>query len=100
MRRSVDLPQPEGPTNTTNSPELTARSMPWITSTAPYDFTTLRSRTSDIAGRLHLDTGLRDAGVDDQVLPRDSARLVRGEEQRRARDVVDGQPELQALLSR
>jgi len=35
IRSSVDLPQPEGPTNTTNSPDLIVRSMPWITLTAP-----------------------------------------------------------------
>ena len=33
-RSSVDLPQPDGPTNTTNSPSATARSMPWITRVA------------------------------------------------------------------
>jgi hypothetical protein len=35
MRRSVDLPQPEGPTKTQNSPCSTCRSMPLMTSTAP-----------------------------------------------------------------
>ena len=35
MRSSVDLPQPDGPTNTTNSPDSTSRSMPWITSLLP-----------------------------------------------------------------
>ena len=34
-RRSVDLPQPEGPTNTANSPFLMSRSTPLITLTAP-----------------------------------------------------------------
>ena len=33
MRSSVDLPQPEGPTSTTNSPSAISRSMPWMTST-------------------------------------------------------------------
>src|SRR5262245_16390581 len=33
--RSVDLPQPEGPTSTANSPEDTLRSMPRSTSTGP-----------------------------------------------------------------
>ena len=32
---SVDLPQPEGPTKTTNSPSATARSTDLITSTSP-----------------------------------------------------------------
>ena len=35
MRRSVDLPHPDGPTNTTNSPDFTVRSMPWMTSLVP-----------------------------------------------------------------
>jgi hypothetical protein len=35
IRRSVDLPQPEGPTKTQNSPCSTCRSMPLMTSTAP-----------------------------------------------------------------
>ena len=32
---SVDLPQPEGPTKTANSPGSIRRSMPWITGTLP-----------------------------------------------------------------
>ena len=35
MRSSVDLPQPEGPTNTTNSPDAISRSIPWMTLTGP-----------------------------------------------------------------
>ncbi len=35
IRSSVDLPQPEGPTMTTNSPSATSISMPWITATWP-----------------------------------------------------------------
>ena len=38
MRSSVDLPQPDGPTKTTNSPSFTSRSMPFSTSTVPKDF--------------------------------------------------------------
>src|SRR5687768_9697618 len=38
MRNSVDLPQPDGPTKTTNSPSVTSRSMPFSTSTEPKDF--------------------------------------------------------------
>ena len=30
MRRSVDLPQPEGPTKTRNSPSAISTSTPWI----------------------------------------------------------------------
>ena len=35
MRSSVDLPQPEGPTKTANSPGSIVRSMPWMTGTVP-----------------------------------------------------------------
>ena len=35
MRSSVDLPQPEGPTKTTNSPFSIARSTPLMTLTLP-----------------------------------------------------------------
>src|SRR6476661_7189676 len=36
----VDLPQPEGPTKTTNSPSVTSRLMPFSTSTGPKAFFT------------------------------------------------------------
>src|SRR5687768_2218869 len=50
MRRSrVDLPQPEGPTNTTNSPSLIARSTSWITCARPKLLHTPLSVTSAIA---------------------------------------------------
>ena len=42
MRSRVDLPQPDGPTSTTNSPSRTSRSIPWITGTLPKTFCTLR----------------------------------------------------------
>ena len=35
MRSSVDLPQPEGPTKTQNSPSSIRRSTPWITWVSP-----------------------------------------------------------------
>jgi hypothetical protein len=35
IRSSVDFPQPEGPTNTVNSPGSITRSMPWMTSISP-----------------------------------------------------------------
>src|SRR5262245_33569894 len=35
MRSKVDLPQPDGPTKTMNSPSAIARSTPWITATVP-----------------------------------------------------------------
>ncbi len=51
MRSSVDLPQPEGPTITTNSPSLMSIEMPWITLTAPKDLNTLRIDTAAIISR-------------------------------------------------
>ncbi len=35
IRSSVDLPQPDGPTITTNSPSATSVVTPWMTSVAP-----------------------------------------------------------------
>src|SRR5690349_6052147 len=43
IRSKVDLPQPDGPTKTTNSPCSTARSIPWMTSTVPKDLDTALS---------------------------------------------------------
>ena len=40
IRRSVDFPQPEGPTKTQNSPSATSRSTPLITSVVPKDLVT------------------------------------------------------------
>jgi hypothetical protein len=51
MRSSVDLPQPEGPTITTNSPSLMSMEMPWITFTGPKDLCTLRIDTAAITFR-------------------------------------------------
>ena len=48
-RSSVDFPQPEGPTKTTNSPSSISRSTPLITSTVPKDFLTWLSSTAVIA---------------------------------------------------
>jgi hypothetical protein len=35
MRSKVDFPQPDGPTNTTNSPLAISRSTPWRMAAAP-----------------------------------------------------------------
>src|SRR5882724_716110 len=43
-RNRVDLPQPEGPTKTMNSFDWTSRSIPLMTSRAPKDLRTPRSR--------------------------------------------------------
>src|SRR3569623_1657668 len=47
-RSNVDLPQPEGPTNTMNSPDLMVRSTPRMTSTVPNDLRTFLSCSSAI----------------------------------------------------
>ena len=38
MRSRVDLPQPDGPTSTMNSPSSISKSMPWITFVVPKAF--------------------------------------------------------------
>src|SRR5207302_5699840 len=48
MRRSVDLPQPEGPTRTTNWPSSIGIETPCRTSKLPNDFRTSRICTDDI----------------------------------------------------
>src|SRR5208283_1651092 len=42
IRKSVDFPQPDGPTRTTNSPSATSIETPRTTSTAPKDLRTSR----------------------------------------------------------
>src|SRR5215203_1658954 len=46
IRSVVDLPQPDGPTSTTNSLSAISRSMPRTASTSSYFLTTLRRFTS------------------------------------------------------
>ncbi|MCY1242261.1 hypothetical protein D9M72_552130 [compost metagenome] len=46
IRRSVDLPQPDGPTSVTNSPSSIFTETPWMTEAAPYCFKT-RSIVTD-----------------------------------------------------
>ncbi|MNT23698.1 hypothetical protein D3C72_1591290 [compost metagenome] len=52
VRSSVDLPQPEGPTNTTNSPSAISRLMPCSTGTAPKLLLIPRSLSSAISSLL------------------------------------------------
>src|SRR5262245_17400990 len=49
MRKVVDLPQPDGPTSTTNSLSAMSRSMPRTASVSSKRFTTLRSDTCAMA---------------------------------------------------
>jgi hypothetical protein len=48
----VDLPQPEGPTSTTNSPSRIEMSTPWMTAVAPKAFRTSRIATEAIHSSL------------------------------------------------
>ena len=45
MRSKVDLPQPDGPTSTTNSPSAMSKLMPWMTLTLPKFFSILLNDT-------------------------------------------------------
>src|SRR6185503_4737383 len=58
MRSSVDLPQPDGPTITTNSPSATSVVTPWMTSSSPYFLRTSRNDTAAIALFLRFDEAL------------------------------------------
>ena len=49
MRSSVLLPQPDGPTSTTNSPSWMSKLMPWMTLTLPKDFWMSRNETEAMA---------------------------------------------------
>ena len=48
IRSKVDLPQPDGPTSTTNSPSPIEMSTPWMTSVAPKALRTSRIATEAI----------------------------------------------------
>ena len=56
MRSSVDLPQPDGPTSTTNSPSPMPTSTPWMTSVAPKALRTSRIATEAICSSRYLVT--------------------------------------------
>ncbi len=49
MLRRVDLPQPDGPTRTMNSPSSMSRLTPFSTSVDPKRFHTFSRRTPDMA---------------------------------------------------
>src|SRR5258705_5549430 len=55
MRSRVDLPQPDGPTRTTNSPSSIGIDTPCNTSKLPNDFRTSRICTEDIHFSLHFE---------------------------------------------
>src|SRR5664279_5798505 len=49
IRSSVDLPQPDGPTRTMNSPSRMSKLMPWMTFVWPKDFSMFWNDTVAIA---------------------------------------------------
>src|SRR5580704_11134462 len=88
MARSVDLPQPEGPTSATNSPVFASRSMPLRTSTEPKRLWSLETVSVAMIA-LSLDGALREPA--DEILAAeqvDQERRNGADHHRRARDVV------------
>src|SRR6218665_4067159 len=61
MRSRVDLPQPEGPTSTTNSPSAMSRLRSWMIWTLPKDLRMLRKDTVAM-GCPSIDSALHGAG--------------------------------------
>src|SRR3954462_13896228 len=61
MRSSVDLPQPDGPTSTMNSPSAMSKLMPWMTFVVPKDFSMLLNVTDAMASAVE---GLMESGFD------------------------------------
>src|ERR1051325_2095825 len=59
MRSRVDLPQPEGPTSTQNSPSSIDTSTPCTTSVEPNDLRTALSATAAMDGLVYLRLGGR-----------------------------------------
>src|SRR2546423_6793482 len=53
MRSKVDLPQPDGPTSTMNSPSSIWKSMPWMTLVEPKAFWMFWNATVAMASALH-----------------------------------------------
>src|ERR1700741_4391280 len=59
MRSSVDLPQPDGPTSTQNSPSAIDTSTPCTTSVEPNDLRTALRETAAMGGLVYLGLGGR-----------------------------------------
>src|SRR6476660_48318 len=54
IRSKVDLPHPEGPTITTNSPSAMSRLMPWMILNLPKFFSTRLNETAAMVGSASL----------------------------------------------
>src|SRR5579863_3329592 len=73
IRKRVDLPQPEGPTKTTNSLSAISRSTPLMTSTEPNDLRTALSFNPLMASpslRVQVNGGLAERRARDRDLDR------------------------------
>src|SRR5437764_627719 len=87
IRSSVDLPQPDAPTSTTNSPFAMSRSIPRITETSPNRLSTLRTLTEAMVTPRPPGSSLRERSAETRlalVLLEDVLDLLRGEIQRLA----------------
>src|SRR5438477_9362630 len=76
-RNVVDLPQPDGPTSTTNSSSSTSRSRSVTAGTAPYDFSIRSSATLAIA-MFRQDPGMSASGRSDAQAANDVALREQG----------------------
>src|SRR5262245_34678705 len=89
MRSVVDLPQPEGPTSTTNSLSAMSRSMPDTASVSSKRLTTLRSETCAMAVPRRLPLGRAGGEPGDVVVHQEGVddQRRRGAEQRPGHDL-------------
>src|SRR5262245_27475530 len=88
MRSSVDLPQPDGPTKTTNSPSAMSMSAPWTTSKLPKRLTTLVRVTAAIL--LLLDRAGGDAGDEMALQQHEDDEHRHGQHHRARHDAAPG----------
>src|SRR5579871_3351798 len=90
MRSSVDLPQPEGPTRTVNSPSATSMSTPWMMSTWPKAFLTptISTRAMTLPSAFHRAAG--HAGDEVALHEQEEHRRRQGEHNRGRHHLVPG----------
>src|ERR1700730_14666874 len=73
IRSSVDLPHPDGPTSTTNSPSAISTFTSWITWIEPKAFLTLRMVTDAIISS----PALHEGGAFEQHVPHQRSGIAR-----------------------
>src|SRR5918992_28820 len=90
MRSVVDLPQPDGPTSTTNSLSAMSRSIPRTASVLSKRFTTLRSETCAMSYRPWSALGCARGEAGDVVVHQESVNDQRrgGAKQRAGHDLA------------